>query len=36
MAVEPGVRGVEWPLRADRERTESVIDGEEYKDEGNS
>lgn len=24
MAVEPGVRGVEWPLRAERERTDSV------------
>lgn len=26
MAVEPGVRGVEWPLRAERERTVSVTD----------
>lgn len=34
MAVEPGVRGVEWPLRAERERTVSVTDGNEYKDEG--
>lgn len=32
MAVEPEVRGVEWPLRAERERTDSVIGGEEYKD----
>lgn len=30
MAVEPGVRGVEWPLRAERERTDSVAGGEEY------
>lgn len=27
MAVEAGVRGVEWPLRAERERTDSVTDG---------
>lgn len=26
MAVEPGVRGVEWPLRAERERTVSVTE----------
>lgn len=34
MAVEPGVRGVEWPLRAERERTVSVTNGNEYKHEG--
>lgn len=27
MAVEPGVRGVECPLRAERERTDSVTGG---------
>lgn len=27
MAVDPGVRGVEWPLRAERERTFSVTRG---------
>lgn len=27
MAVDPGVRGVEWPLRAERERTVSVTRG---------
>lgn len=26
MAVEVGVRGVEWPLRAERERIDSVTD----------
>lgn len=34
MAVEPGVRGVEWPLRAERERTDSVTGGKKYRDEG--
>lgn len=29
MAVEPGVRGVEWPLRAERERIDSATDGGE-------
>lgn len=27
MAAEPGVRGVEWPLRAERERMDSVTGG---------
>lgn len=31
MAVEPGVRGVEWPLRAERERTDSTTGGKENK-----
>lgn len=26
MAAEPGVRGVEWPLRAERERMDSVTE----------
>lgn len=34
IAVEPGVRGVEWPLRAERERTVSVTSGEEHRDDG--
>lgn len=34
MAAEPGVRGVEWPLRAERERIDSVTGGEEYNGEG--
>lgn len=33
MPVEPGVRGVECPLRAERERADSVAGGEEYKGE---
>lgn len=34
MAVDPGVRGVEWPLRAERERTDSATGGEGDKGEG--
>lgn len=30
-AVEPGVRGVEWPLRAERERMDSVTGWKKLK-----
>lgn len=34
IAVEPGVRGVEWPLRAERERTDSVTGKETHTGDG--